>query len=41
MQLIMGIGSAEEIALAETKAEAVISLAREAGYPLQAIVEEA
>jgi len=26
--------------VAETKAEAVVSLAREAGYPLQAVVEE-
>ena len=27
--------------VAETKAETVISLAREAGYPLQAVVEDA
>jgi ATP-dependent Clp protease adaptor protein ClpS len=36
-----GIAGAYPWDVAETKAEQVVSLAREAGFPLQAVVEEA
>jgi ATP-dependent Clp protease adaptor protein ClpS len=36
-----GIAGVYPWEVAETKAEAVISLARQAGYPLQAVTEEA
>jgi ATP-dependent Clp protease adaptor protein ClpS len=35
-----GIAGTYPWEVAETKAESVVSLAREAGYPLQAVVEE-